>query len=142
MTELPFIDVHAVTVRADQEATWDGLVGVLSRIGGRFGSLGARALRCSATESDFPRTIVGFRIAGADRPTRLILRGEHRFSRYQLQFTTEPGGDGTTTVLAESRAEFPGASGRVYRGLVIGTRGHVVAVRRLLQAIKRRAERS
>ncbi len=52
------------------------------------------------------------------------------------------GDDGTTTVLAESRAEFPGASGRVYRGLVIGTRGHVVAVRRLLQAIKRRAERS
>lgn len=35
---------------------------------------------------------------------------------------------------------FPGTAGRGYRTLVIGTRGHVVAVRRLLRATRRRAE--
>jgi hypothetical protein len=101
----------------------------------------ARALGCSVTESDFPRTVVGFMVAGADRPGLLCLRGEHRFSRYQLQFTTKPTGDGRTTLQAESRAEFPGTLGRAYRGFVIGTRGHVVAVRRLLRLVKQRAER-
>ncbi len=140
-TELPLIDVHAVTVRADQEQTWDAIADVASSTGGRFGPLVARALGCSNTDSDFPRTVVGFRVADAARPTVLCLRGEHRFSRYQLQFTIEAPHKGTTILRAESRAEFPGTLGRIYRVLVIGTRGHVVAVRRLLNTIRRRAER-
>jgi hypothetical protein len=43
-------------------------------------------------------------------------------------------------VRAETRAAFPGLQGRAYRALVIGTRGHVLAVRRLLRAVKARAE--
>jgi len=45
-------------------------------------------------------------------------------------------------VRAETRAEFPGLQGSVYRALVIGTRGHVLVTRRILAAVQRRAERS
>jgi hypothetical protein len=41
---------------------------------------------------------------------------------------------------AETRAEFPGRSGSAYRALVIGTRGHVLAVNSILRAVRRRAE--
>ena len=69
--------------------------------------------------------------------------GEHRFSRYALVFSVTPLGDGDRVrVAAETRAEFPGRSGRVYRGLVIGSRGHVVATHTILRAVKRRAEAS
>jgi hypothetical protein len=41
-------------------------------------------------------------------------------------------------VIAETRAVFPGLKGRVYRALVIGTRLHVLAVRRVLGGVSRR----
>jgi hypothetical protein len=41
---------------------------------------------------------------------------------------------------AESRATFPGLAGAAYRLLVVRSGGHVVAVRRLLSAVRRRAE--
>jgi hypothetical protein len=50
-------------------------------------------------------------------------------------------GDHRTTLCAETRAAFPGIGGRVYRGLVIGTGGHVLVVRGLLRAARRYAER-
>jgi len=42
---------------------------------------------------------------------------------------------------AETRARFPGGAGRLYRAAVIGTRGHILVTMRLLEAVKRRAER-
>ena len=42
---------------------------------------------------------------------------------------------------AETRAEFPGKTGRLYRTAVIGTRGHVLATRSVLRTVRRRAER-
>lgn len=75
-----------------------------------------------------------------DAPRELELAGSHRFSRYALIFRLHELAPGQVQVRAETRAEFPGPPGAVYRALVIGTRGHVLAVRRLLAAIKRRAE--
>jgi hypothetical protein len=72
----------------------------------------------------------------------LALAGRHRFSTYLLTFRLEDGRRGGTTIVAETRAAFPGAKGAVYRALVIGTRMHVVVTRRLLTAAKRRAERA
>ena len=38
---------------------------------------------------------------------------------------------------ARSYGEFPGLHGRAYRVAVIGTRGHVLATRHLLKAVRR-----
>jgi hypothetical protein len=85
--------------------------------------------------------VVGFRVVRANRPTLLALEGEHRYSRYALTFRLEELGPGRTEVRAETHAEFPGVQGRVYRALVIGSRAHVITVRSMLRAVKRRAER-
>jgi hypothetical protein len=68
------------------------------------------------------------------------LRGRHRFSDYALIFRFEDAGADRTLLSAETRATFPGLAGRVYRTLVIGTRGHVLVTSRLLKAAKRQAE--
>ena len=74
----------------------------------------------------------------ADAGRRLELVGRHRFSRYALVFTLSDDAGGTR-LAAETWAEFPGVQGRAYRAAVIGTRGHVVMVRRMLAAVARRA---
>lgn len=60
--------------------------------------------------------------------------GRHRFSRYALTFRLRDAG-AATVVTAESRAEFPGVTGTAYRALVVGSGGHVVAVRRMLARV-------
>jgi hypothetical protein len=79
-----------------------------------------------------------FRIVRSAAPSALVLRGEHRFARYELAFRID--GEAESTVRADTRAAFPGALGRAYRAAVIGSGGHRIAVGRLLSAIKRRAE--
>ena len=69
-------------------------------------------------------------------------RGRHRFARYELTFRVDPLDDGTCRVRARTSASFPGLRGRAYRALVIGTRGHVLVVRRMLGATRHRAERT
>lgn len=71
-----------------------------------------------------------------DAPHLVVLRGRHRFSRYQLAFCVESTATGSR-VTAESRAVFPGLAGTIYRLLVIGTRIHEVVVRRMLRSIVR-----
>jgi hypothetical protein len=71
----------------------------------------------------------------------LALMGEHRFSRYALIFYAAETAAGPVRLRAETRAEFPGIRGRVYRTLVIGTRGHAVATKAILRNVRRRAER-
>jgi hypothetical protein len=61
-------------------------------------------------------------------------------SRYALVFHLEARGPSRSRLSAETRATFPGRPGRAYKLLVIGSRGHVVGVRRLLAATRRRAE--
>jgi hypothetical protein len=143
MTGLAFIDAHTVAVDASPERVWDAVVDVAA---GAFGSPGAalfaRVVGCKDTavvpsaNGGVPEAVVGFHVAHAERPLVIALQGEHRFSRYELRFVIEPG-----ALRAETRAVFPGLAGRTYKALVIGTRGHVVMTRRLLRAVKRRAER-
>lgn len=69
------------------------------------------------------------------------MEGSHRFSNYALNFRIEELSENHSRVCAETRAEFPGMAGAIYKALVIGTRSHVLIVRKTLVAIKKRAER-
>jgi hypothetical protein len=145
--DLPFVDEHAIEVAAPPERAWEAVRQTASRsFDGRSAALLARLL---GTAEGHPRgdpaepgsTITGFRVSRADAPVELVLEGEHRFSRYALIFHLEALSGERTRVRAETRAVFPGLHGRAYRALVIGTRGHVLMVKRLLRAVRARAER-
>jgi hypothetical protein len=144
--DLPFIDEHSVDVGASPDRTWEALCEVVpASFRGPATQLFARLVGTSETR---PRglpceevsAIVGFTVGRVDPPTVLALEGEHRFSRYALVFRIGPLAPERSRLLAQTRAEFPRARGRVYRAAVIGTRAHVVVVRRLLHAIRARAE--
>ena len=144
--DLPFIDEHAIEVAAPPERAWEAVRQTVSRsFDGRSATLLARLLgtaerRPHGDPTEPGATITGFRIGRADAPVELVLEGEHRFSRYALIFHLEALPGDRCRVRAETRAVFPGLRGRAYRALVIGTRGHVLAVKRLLRAVKARAE--
>jgi hypothetical protein len=146
---LPHVDEHSLVVAAGREGTWDSLLRVVeasvsSGAAPRF----ARVVGCADTAASGPRPLAegsalpGFHVASADRPRELALAGSHRFSDYALVFRLEELEGGRTRVRAETRAEFPGLKGGVYRALVIGTRMHVLVTRRMLAGVKRNAERS
>jgi hypothetical protein len=147
LEHLPRIDEHGVLVLAPQEVVWRALVksvpGVFS---GRAATRAARLLGCQETERSgepdmIGSTFPGFLVARVIEPAVLALEGQHRYSRYGLIFSLEPTKDERTLLRAETRAEFPGFKGTVYKTLVIGSRGHVVVTNRLLGAVKKRAER-
>jgi hypothetical protein len=79
----------------------------------------------------------GFRIADEVEGKRVALTGRHRFARYRLEFELGPESAGHTRLSVLSYAEFPGALGRLYRTLLMGTGGHVLAVRHMIRAISR-----
>lgn len=148
---LPFIDAHTIEVNASAERVWDALVhGALPRFGAGMGPIGAPLARlagCPYTRvwppgAAVPETLVGFRVARAERPTLVELEGRHRFARYTLTFRIDPAGDHTSRLSAETRAVFAGSAGRGYRAAVIGSGGHVVVVRRLLARVRSLAQRS
>ena len=146
---LPYVDEHAAVVEASVAQTWAALLRVAER---SFSSPAtarvARALGCDDVEASGLRplaagsTFPGFHIAVLEEPSELALAGRHRFSDYALVFRLEELGTNRTRLRAETRAEFPGVKGRVYRAMVIGTRGHVLVTRRLLGAVQRLAARA
>lgn len=148
MEPLPEIDDHVQLVAVTADGAWRALLAVLA---GTFRALprplaSAWALDQPVRSSDWDHpvvgsTIPGFAVADLDPPTTLVLRGRHRFSRYELRFLLVPVDPGQTEVHARSSAVFPGVHGRLYRAVVIGTGAHRVAVRRLLAQVARRAER-
>ncbi len=147
--QLPFVDEHSVEVAAAPEQAWDALRRVIeATMSNRRAARGARLLGCADTAATGPRPLTegsavpGFRVDAADPSRRLDLVGSHRFSRYALSFRLDRLAPELTRVRAETRAEFPGLRGRAYRALVIGTRAHVLATRRILDAVRRRAERA
>lgn len=147
--DLPHVDEHSVTVSAAPSAAWHAMLRVVER---SFSSsptaMAARALACRDVGTRGPRPLSagsafpGFHVVTADAPRELGLAGRHRFSDYALIFRLDELADGHVRLRAESRAEFPGVLGRIYRALVIGTGGHMLAVRRLLATAKQYAERA
>ena len=148
LERLPAIDEHGTLVLAPVEQTWSALLSVVAgSFSGRAAERVAGVLGCSPADASGPldergSTVPGFIVVRVVEPAVLALQGEHRFSRYGLIFRLEPTKDENTLLRAESRAEFPGLKGRAYKTLVIGTRGHVLAVNRILRAVRRRAERA
>jgi len=146
-TALPFVDEHAVEVAAAPERVWDALVAWVGRPprprSERIAALlGCRERGMNGLAGEEGSTIVGFRVVRSEAPASLALAGRHRFSDYALTFQIDDLGEGRSRLSATTRAAFPGATGRAYRALVIGTRGHVWAVRSILAAVRRRAEGS
>ncbi len=145
---LPFIDEHALAIDGSRERVWDALLeAAAAGFEGRGTETIARLLGCEHTTSSGPRpidvgsTIPGFEAVRADPGERLELAGRHRFARYELVFTLREDARSGTRLGAETWAAFPGVHGRLYKAAVIDTRGHVVAVRRVLSAVARRARR-
>jgi hypothetical protein len=147
IASLPRLDEHTTTIDADPERAWRALVdtvdGLFAR---RVASVYARIVGCEPSTASGPRpfaeggTVPGFRVAVAAPPHRLVLEGRHRFSSYRLTFRLEAQGPERTVLHAESHAAFPGIAGRGYRLVVVRSGVHVVAVRRVLATIRRRAE--
>ena len=131
---LPYVDEHTYEVAAAAPQTWEALLVTVERSFG--GAKVARIARLLGCEDE-----TGFHVARSEPERELALAGRHRFSRYALTFRVDSLAPGRSRVRAETRAEFPGVKGAVYRALVIGTRGHVLATRRILAAVQRRAER-
>jgi len=146
---LPHVDEHSAIIAADRERTWSSLLHVAEATVSSAGAPRyARLVGCVDTVTSGPRPLAvgsafpGFHIAAAEPGRELALAGSHRFSDYALIFRLEDAGPGQTRVRAETRAVFPGLKGSVYRALVIGTRLHVLATRKVLAGVKRNVTRA
>jgi hypothetical protein len=144
---LPYLDERATVVAAGTADVWRGLAETLDlSFAGPAWARYTRLVGCADRTASGPRplaegsTLTGWRVVTAVPERELTLRGRHRFSSYALVFRLEDIGPGRTRLRAESRAAFPGLAGGLYRRLVIGTGGHVVGMRRLLSAVRRRSE--
>ena len=147
--DLPWVDEHASEIDAPASVVWPALLRTVERMtAGGAAPRYARAVGCADTEAGGPRplevgsTVPGFHVAELAPERSLSLAGSHRFSNYALVFRLEPLGGRRTRLVAETRAEFPGFTGRAYRAAVIGTRMHVLVVRRVMRGVAHRAERA
>lgn len=144
---LPYVDEHSALIEAAPDVVWEALLRVVE---GSVSSPGATRwtgmLNCEDTASGGPRplaegsTLPGFHVGAAEPPRELALLGAHRFSNYALTFRLDALNGKRTRLRAETRAEFPGFKGAVYRALVIGTRIHVLVTRRMLDGVRGRSE--
>jgi hypothetical protein len=145
--EPPFLDEHGVTIAADRDAVWAALLAeVDAALSGGGAPAFARLVGCRPAVASGPRPLAegstgpGFGVVAAVPGAELRLAGRHRFSIYSLTFRLDDRGGGRTQLLAESRAAFPGVPGSLYWALVVRSGAHVVLTRRLLRAVRSRAE--
>jgi hypothetical protein len=145
---LPYVDEHSIEVDSPPGQTWNALLVVAERsFAGGAAPRFARLVGCEDTAAAGPRplavgsVIPGFHVEVAEPGRELALLGSHHFSNYALTVRLDDLGGGRTRLCAETRAEFSRFKGGVYRALVIGTRMHVLVTRRLIAAVKARAER-
>ena len=148
MSELPHIDDQVRAIGAAPDRVWPALLAVVA---GAFGPLprpleavwrpAQPRLTGDWTNPAVGDTVTGFAVAEIDPGVRLQLSGEHRFSRYELGFTITADGADRSSLCARSCAEFPGILGFGYRTMVITTRLHVLATRRMLGQVAHKAER-
>ncbi len=146
LDDLPRIDEHALPVAAPPATAWRAVLATLHATFAAAGAAAAaRVLGCDPPSTsgwdrpDVASTVPGFRVVAAEEPRLLVVAGRHRFSRYGIVVRLAAV-DGGTRVRMESRAAFPGLHGRLYRLAVVGSGGHVVAVRRMLAGVRRAAE--
>ena len=146
IAQLPFVDEHTKVITAGVDDVWPVLLETLDATFSYAGAAPyARIVGCDDRTVSGPRplakgsTMPGFHVTSAVPATELVLEGQHRFSSYALSFHLEPLNPDESRLRAETRAAFPGRAGRAYRLVVIGTGGHVVAVRRLLSRVERRS---
>lgn len=148
LEKLPPIDEHAIEVDAPAEATWAALFPTLeasfdSRHARRYAERLETKVTGAMGDLHHPGgTLPGFTVTRAIAPVMLALAGEHKFAKYAIVFRIDLLPGQRSCVRLETRAQFLGKRGRLYRAGVIGTRGHVIVVNRMLRTIKRRAERS
>ncbi len=126
---LPLLDEHSATLQASPSAVWEAV----------------REYACGLAQSDHvvlgrvlgtePKS--GFELAEEVEGQRMVLTGRHRFARYRLVFELDAEPSNSTKLSVLSFATFPGAHGRLYRGLLMATGGHVLAVRHMLRTIQR-----
>lgn len=145
---MPFIDEHARQIDASPEHVWHALVVTVGKLSldlprpltAAWGLQHATRTGAWDPTAAIGDTVPGFAVAEIEPPRLLTLRGCHRFSEYELRFELEQPSDERTRLRATTSAVFPGLKGRVYRAFVIGTRGHHVAVLRILRSVAQRAE--
>ena len=125
--ELPYVDEHTIEVDLPADATFARLEHYVDRVWARQHRRWVEHL----LGTEHPG---GFAVVSSQPPDLLVLAGRHRFSRYRLEFhlTELPA---ATRVAARTYARFPGPHGCAYQTLVIRSRLHVVATRRMLRAI-------
>ena len=124
MERLPYIDEYAIPVTADRTATWQAVLEAMCR------------------EPADPTTVpLGFVLDEATPPARFAIKGRHWFATYRLVFILTELPDGSTRLAAQTWAAFPGLKGRIYRALVIGSGGHRVVCRKMLDRIAAQADK-
>ena len=124
MKRLPYIDEYAIPVTADRTATWQAVLRVMCR------------------DPQDPTTVpLGFVLDEAAPPERFAIKGRHWFATYRLVFILTELPDGSTRLAAQTWAAFPGLKGRIYRALVIGSGGHRVVCRKMLDRIAAQADK-
>ena len=139
MDQLPYVDEHHEALAGSADDAWAALLETLRRQMSASAWV-ARLLGCNPAQhtdgfAGRPGDAVpGFRVVAAEPGRRLTLRGQHRFSEYELTFALGGG-----RVCAVTHAAFPGVLGRLYRAVVIGSGGHKLATRGLLRRIARAA---
>jgi hypothetical protein len=130
--DLPYVDEQHMTVAAPRPAVWEAL----RRYAGSSLLRAANPRLAWLLGTDPPG---GFAVAQETPGERLAMAGRHRFSRYRLVFELADAPGGGTVLTARTFAEFPGPHGFAYRTLVIGSRGHVLAVHHMLSSVRRAA---